>query len=294
MKVFISWSGEVSHDVAVALREWLPSVLQSVEPYVSSEDVEKGARWTAEIGRQLDDTSFGILCVTRQNLDSSWLNFEAGALSKSVDVSRVSPFLLDIRQAELVGPLSQFQATLPRLDDIVRLVKSINAMSERPIEQTRLANAAKMWWPRLEKELKAALSEQGQVQQQPERGVKEMIEELLEISRGMQRQLMRGETEELRTSRDSPSPSRTQFARRLAQLELSLIDTLDKAGVETRLITKLDNALRLRLDAMPSQSLVNSMTEISNRYAIPIQVIFSEGSGSLGRFRIEITPDIGE
>ena len=64
MKVFISWSGDTSHNVALALREWLPSVLQSVEPYVSSEDIDKGARWSAEIGYQLNDTDFGILRVT--------------------------------------------------------------------------------------------------------------------------------------------------------------------------------------------------------------------------------------
>jgi TIR domain len=88
MKVFISWSGGVSHRVAVALRDWLPYVLQSVDPYVSSEDIEKGARWSNEVGRELESTSYGILCVTRENLDSRWLNFEAGALSKSMDLPR--------------------------------------------------------------------------------------------------------------------------------------------------------------------------------------------------------------
>jgi TIR domain len=150
MKVFISWSGNVSHAVALALREWLPSVLQSVDPYVSSEDIDKGARWSIEIGQQLEETTFGIICVTSQNLESTWLNFEAGALSKSIDASRVSPFLLDIRPAELVGPLSQFQATLPRLD-VLRLVRSINWASERTIEETRIVSSVRIWWPQLEK-----------------------------------------------------------------------------------------------------------------------------------------------
>jgi hypothetical protein len=158
MKVFISWSGDISHTVAIALRDWLPSVLQSVEPYVSSEDIEKGARWSVEIGQQLEETSFGILYVTPRNLNSPWLNFEAGALSKSLDTSRVSPFLLGIKTVELVGPLAQFQATLPRIDDVERLVKSINSVSPHPIEEARLVDITQMWWPRLENVLKATFS----------------------------------------------------------------------------------------------------------------------------------------
>jgi hypothetical protein len=192
MKVFISWSGDISHDVALALREWLPSVLQSVEPYVSSEDVEKGARWSAEVGRQLNETAFGILCVTADNIGSAWLNFEAGALSKSIDTSHVTPFLLGLRPAELTGPLSQFQATLPNVDDVTRLIKSLNAATERPIDDSRLTESVQVWWPRLEERLNAISSKKAEPSGEPKRNTDEMVAELLEITRGVQRRLVTG------------------------------------------------------------------------------------------------------
>ena len=190
MKVFISWSGEASHAAALALRDWLPSVLQSTKPYVSSEDIEKGARWSVEIGNELETTSFGILCVTSSNVGSPWLNFEAGALAKSMDASRVSPVLLGLRQADLVGPLAQFQATLPKLADFTRLVSAINANSDAPIDESRLRAAVQMWWPQLEENLQTALKLDGQSTDEPLRSVPEMVVELLEIARGIQRQVV--------------------------------------------------------------------------------------------------------
>src|SRR5579863_2718491 len=113
MKVFLSWSGELSHKIAIEMRDWLPFVIQSVEPYVSSEDIDKGTRWSIDIAKELENSSFGILCVTPQNLDAPWLNFEAGALSKAFNTASVSPFLFGLKPSDLKkSPLLQFQSTL--------------------------------------------------------------------------------------------------------------------------------------------------------------------------------------
>ena len=75
MKVFISWSGTTSHKVAVLLRDWLPSVIQSIEPYVSSEDIDKGARWSTDIAGELHASTYGLICVTKNNTEAPWINF---------------------------------------------------------------------------------------------------------------------------------------------------------------------------------------------------------------------------
>jgi len=70
MKVFISWSGPFSKQVAELLRDWVGDVLQGVQPWISSEDIEKGSFWFGEISNQLAETSFGIICLTTENKDA--------------------------------------------------------------------------------------------------------------------------------------------------------------------------------------------------------------------------------
>src|SRR5258708_37327095 len=68
MKVFISWSGDLSKDVAELFKRWLKCVLQATEPFLSNEDIAKGAIWFDAINDQLQDTSVGIICLTRDNI----------------------------------------------------------------------------------------------------------------------------------------------------------------------------------------------------------------------------------
>ena len=110
MKIFISWSGDQSHALALALKEWIPMVLQYVEPWLSQSDIDAGERWDVKIAKELEAANYGIICVTKENAGAPWLLFEAGALAKSMEDGRVIPLLLDIDFKEITGPLAQFQA----------------------------------------------------------------------------------------------------------------------------------------------------------------------------------------
>ena len=156
MKVFISWSGAISLKIAKIFREWLPSVIQSIEPYVSSEDINKGARWSTDIAKELDNSSFGILCVTKDNIEAPWLNFEAGALSKAMNKSFVIPFLFNIQRTEVQGPILQFQSVIFDKEDINKMVKTLNKACETGgIPDDRLKKAFDVWYPQLEMQLKS-------------------------------------------------------------------------------------------------------------------------------------------
>lgn len=158
MKVFVSWSGEVSHSVAEALYEWLPSVIQTLEPFLSSNSIEKGSRWAVTLSEGLADSAFGIICLTRENLASPWMTFEAGALSEGLSASHVCPLLVDIDRDEVRGPLAEFQSTRLDREDMFKLIATINrASGEQAIDPNRVAKLFDALWPEFETTVNAAL-----------------------------------------------------------------------------------------------------------------------------------------
>lgn len=189
MKVFLSWSGGKSHKVALVFRDWLPSVIQEIEPYVSSEDIDKGARWSTDIAKELEDSTFGILCVTRENINAPWLTFEAGALSKTMDKSLVSPFLFDIKRSEVDGPILQFQSTIFEREDVRKLVTTMNkACDGGKLSDERLAKAFEVWYPTLEGELNKLKETTTPEDDADESSLKDahsqqILEEILDLSR---------------------------------------------------------------------------------------------------------------
>ena len=187
MKIFISWSGNKSQEVAKILKQWIPCVIQSVEPYFSSADIDKGARWSTDIAKELQDASFGILCVTRDNLSSSWLNFEAGALSKSIEQSRVCPFLVDLKPTDITNsPILQFQMASATREDVYRLFKSINDnLGETKLTEDVLSTTFETFWPKIDEALKgvATVNDAPSTTKKSSKDNQASIEEILELVR---------------------------------------------------------------------------------------------------------------
>ncbi len=184
MKVFLGWSGETSHKVATALHGWLPKVIQSVRPYISSEDIAKGARWAGEIAKELQASNYGIICITRDNLTSTWIHFEAGALSREIEKARVTPFIFNLKQSDIQGPLQQFQSVVNVKDDVLRMVKSINEMQEqeKKLDVNALEEAFAMWWPKLDEKFGQIANDEANTPAPQKRPEREILEELLALT----------------------------------------------------------------------------------------------------------------
>jgi len=147
MNVFLSWSGDSSKAVASVLRNRLKLVFPEVTFWMSDRDVQAGQRWGDELDRQLEATHFGILCLVPSNLMAPWLIFEAGALSKSVESSRVVPYCVGIRAEDVQGPLSRFQSVSADETGTRKLVGSINTVLENKRSDSELEWIYEKWWP---------------------------------------------------------------------------------------------------------------------------------------------------
>jgi len=180
LKVFISWSGDISKKVSQALCEWLPMIFEKITFWMSSRDIKAGKRWAIDLAHNLDKTDFGILCLTTRNISAPWVLFEAGALSKSVESGRVIPYLIGMSPNELPEPLSQFQSVAASKEGTYDLVKAIAEADPLSVRQDRTLDSLFCYlWPLLEKKLNEIISET----EQNDRFCKFTLNELINILR---------------------------------------------------------------------------------------------------------------
>lgn len=183
MKIFISWSGERSKAVAFALKEWLVDVLLIPEVFMSQLDLDAGTRWSQRISNELETSNFGIICLTPENMNSKWILFEAGALSKFNDSSRLIPYVIDMPFSEVEPPLSQFQSVLANKEGTFKMLGSINASSEQILPTDRLVRIFETWWPSLDEKLQLAIRIKTTERKPTVRSERSILEEILNLLR---------------------------------------------------------------------------------------------------------------
>lgn len=158
-RVFISWSGDLSLQVARILKPWLEDVLQHVDCFVSEKDIVKGEGWYDRIVTELETCCCGIIVLTPESITRPWVLFEVGALVGARGRDRAMPLLVDLAESHLGGsPLNQLQGTKVTLQDMLLLLKSVNlATGEAAAPSDRVERAVAREWETFETAVVAAI-----------------------------------------------------------------------------------------------------------------------------------------
>jgi hypothetical protein len=122
------------------------------------------------------------VCLTPENLSSPWVLYEAGSIAKGVSASRVVPYRFGLTASDVPYPLAQFQGVDADEDGTRKLVKSINATLDPPMEDARVERVFSLWWPVLQAKLRDVTQVISEV---PKRGDREILEEILDHMREM-------------------------------------------------------------------------------------------------------------
>lgn len=181
MQIFISWSGDRSCSLAIHLHEWLRTVVQRAETWMSDRDIEAGQRWSEELAARIKSANFGIICLTPENIKSPWVHFEAGALAEVIGSARLVPVLLGLRRAELNFPLAQFQAVEVTREGLLSLATAINRnLGDQKLDTVILSNAFSAGWPYVENIIEKLQQSASNSFDHKQKSDRQILEDLLE------------------------------------------------------------------------------------------------------------------
>lgn len=235
--------------MAELLRTWVECVIQAVEPWVSSSDIDRGALWFTQIIDELSTTTHGIICLTRENKEKPWILFEAGALAKGLASSRIYTLLVDLNPEDIRDPLAQFNHTRPTEGEMFKLVSSINrGLETKRLKEGVLASAFKTYWPQFQQELEQILAEtEAATVPEVPRAQEDMLSEILNSVRGIDKRvgLLEGSQYLVRSedyniiepSNDTPKPS--SFGA-IMPVELFIRDLIQQRLSEKTIVNRVE------------------------------------------------------
>lgn len=153
----------LSQRIAELLFDWLPSVLQGIETWMSSQSIDAGTYWHKEITDNLHQSRDGIIVVTAENQKATWLNYEAGALAQSVTTrdGNVIPLLVDLKIAELEGPMNNLHVKVLDEAGVMSVLRVLNAHASPSLGEKSLEREFQLKWPALKESVEQAIRELG-------------------------------------------------------------------------------------------------------------------------------------
>ena len=209
MNLFIVWSGDLSERTAGLLGQWFTQLMPWLKVHVPSGDSYGGIGWFSNEWKALQSAEFGILILTKENLNSPWFLFEAGVLFSKLDRSSLFPVVVDLSIADLSGPLAQFQAVKADQDGVSKLAQAINMksleMHRGGLEGEVLMKAMEASWPGFEP-LVTNLKPGSPPQRM--RSDREVLYEILELSRSIARNVESQKVTEIAPLTDDPSKAK--------------------------------------------------------------------------------------
>lgn len=210
MNLFIVWSGEVSERAANLLGPWLTQLMPWLSVHVPSGGSYGGMDWFSKEWKALQSAQFAILTLTRENINAPWLVFEAGVLFSRLDRSSIFPVVVDLSVADLSGPLAQFQSVGVDKKGLSNLVRAINARSREMhlggLELEALMRSIEASRPGFE-----SLAPDPKPGSPPRRlrSDREVLYEILELSRTIAQNLESQKPPALETRKDDPSNAKS-------------------------------------------------------------------------------------
>lgn len=123
--IFLSWSGDESKKIAKKFKDALTYFFGSkIKVFFSQEDIPSGAEWFSKIKEELQLCKLGILCITKENFDSPWINFEAGAMIACG--IKVVPVLFGTSRLAYKSPMDSVNNVAFEKDEFCKFLKNIN------------------------------------------------------------------------------------------------------------------------------------------------------------------------
>lgn len=178
--------------VATALKEHLPSMLNTITCWMSESDLPKGKPWFTQLEKALNSIVFAIVCVTPENENAQWLLWESGFLSSASELGErhIVPLAIGRPKDSLRGPLSIYNAADTTFNDMQALVLQINeALPEaKKVNPDTVRKTFPFIWPVLEAKITAAISEKFEANPAPKPNAVEQQDEVLALLRQQQRE----------------------------------------------------------------------------------------------------------